>query len=223
MCVLALLPVKPVIAEEINDSGLTCAQILKLGSEAFVEKYAPGGRGGSVKVRKGYFIYTDCRTKENQRLISKLPASMRAPMKTISEQLRIAALASVEMREALAGGGTMYLDFRAAAVAEVSALIGRMLAVIPNDDRDPEGSKYVKLNLDSTASQITILSMPKSSRQAGEFREQYLKALSKYKSAFQLCRRALNKIPAEPAIGFAEAIRFNATDVLRELKEPNSA
>src|SRR5690349_21043758 len=61
--------------EELNDSGLTCEQIVQLGQARFFKAYDK--KHPQTGARKPYAIYNECKRKDNDARIAKLPADRR--------------------------------------------------------------------------------------------------------------------------------------------------
>jgi hypothetical protein len=199
-----------------NDSGQTPAEILRQSPESFVDRYSKGGTiGGAAKMRQGYYLWAQCRERENLRIIGKLPAQLQRPLRAIAQGLRDAVMAEVQMQEALAGGGTMYLDFRAGAAAEAAQETAAVLRMKPAGTAD---RLRVTRRFDALRRSLNRVPKPTPSETEQELLKSYDEGHARLAASLASLETACRSLPEMQA---ARVTEFLASRIARIRKEPN--
>lgn len=113
-------------------SDLTDEQIFRMGLSKYTEYYTKRAKSDSILVsREACYDYAERRRKDNTARIKRLHTAAAKRMQTLSDALDEWEGTCLALRRNLEGGGSIYLDFNAYALANRRAFLGVLLR-LPN-------------------------------------------------------------------------------------------
>src|SRR5258708_24520999 len=200
---------------EVNDSGLSCQQILKMGLDRFVEVYEKKHPSGATYVtRKAFGIYTDCKEKENDARIGSIPQQTRDLVTGLKQSLADLEVSALNMERALSGGGTIYADLAAGQAAGRADHCGKLIGML-SKPAQPDAAARAKA---AKAMRRAETIAPKLEAHKNGFDtkfqwSQYNRGLEKWKTALAQMGRLLARMPDEAAGATAEVVEETVKDL----------
>src|SRR5215467_10838561 len=94
--------------EDPKDTELTCAQILRMGLNKFVDYY---DKKFGANARSEYAIYIKCRTEDNDTQIKRLSATKRRRVNALRQALAAWETDALQMGYYLEGKGSIFATF----------------------------------------------------------------------------------------------------------------
>jgi hypothetical protein len=197
----------PLQKQTVGDTGLTRAQILRMGQERFLTAYTRTHPGPD---RFALRIYEAEKRADNEARARRLPAAMRQRLQDLRKALAAFHSAAVQMCRARAGGGTMYTDIEAGFAASREDAIGGMLDLLasksgpqPDNEQDlrPRANKRAQVR---QAFRKLDQALPRLAKSAAYDRKAHAKAYAEFKAQRTPLLKLLASLPDAAAARAAQ-------------------
>jgi hypothetical protein len=139
----------PVSAQKVveDDAEPPCSEVLKLSLDKFVEEYAEKKGHGHAQT---YSIYEDCKRKDNNKRLHRLPVKTRNKIVGLRTTLGKWKNAIYEMCWADQGGGTLYAHMQQEDDARREVLLSEVIGRLEKpSSTGPQDASHAKSSVDA--------------------------------------------------------------------------
>lgn len=210
LLILLLAIVGSAFAQEEKPHGKTEAQILKMGSEAWMNYYTDTVGGSTADMSRAASLYGTAAFNRNEKLLEKqLDGDFKLQILKLRKGLNAYAAGSVDVQYALTGGGTMYIPMWAMVKGDVEDVLYCLLSASGPKPKSMVVSKVTK-RLDAIGKHIAeaaknaYVKAPEAKRALGEMRKAYAQIVTVAKT---MSRRDSDRL-LEFCFDKAELIEF---------------